>query len=478
MHRRLPIVSVGTLLLLAALLASVKSADAGGQDRNAWLYKAKGQDGWFKKEAGKQWIEMTADGGMLQFEEVARTPKYVEVFDKSRMMRVRLHADFAEFQEGEQREWTRLTTGRWVAVADLPKRAQRDYLIRLAYFVPSDREPTKDYAKKIRVVMHFVAEIYRQDIEARGIESKGLRFESKGGEPVVHLIHGKRPAAFYNNAPNFDGGNQWKTIPAELPAGTNPARNVVIVFAETYDPGPAKVEWSGGVALGGNHTTEGGFGLFSAWILRPEFCATTIAKQQEMLFDATPIKGRTAVSGGIVDSPRFKFIQDGFGAVAHELGHALGLPHDNRQPLNIMGQGFRKMRENFAEKPDPKRRVGFSDDNARILYSSRYLASNLVLSDLVPPTLQLRWVGPLKAGDTTIKVSVTASDNQGLRAILFVSEAQDSVVGGRTLTGKTQTFEQTLSVRPLQPGEYHFFALVADIGGNLTRTDLKGTVGK
>ena len=88
------------------------------------------------------------------------------------MMRVRLHADFAEFQEGEQREWTRLTNGRWVAVADLPKRAQRDYLIRLAYFVPSDREPTKDYAKKIRVLMHFVAEIYRQDIEARGIESK------------------------------------------------------------------------------------------------------------------------------------------------------------------------------------------------------------------------------------------------------------------------------------------------------------------
>jgi hypothetical protein len=43
------------------------------------------------------------------------------------------------------------------------------------------------------------------------IDSKGLRFESKGGEPVVHLIHGKRPAAFYNGAPNYDGGNQWKT---------------------------------------------------------------------------------------------------------------------------------------------------------------------------------------------------------------------------------------------------------------------------
>ena len=298
-----------------------------------------------------------------------------------------------------------------------------------------------------------------------------------------NLIHGKglapglskatttRPTSTAEIVVENDSG--WSCRRAPIRPG-----NVVIVFAETYDPGPAKSEWAGGVALGGNHTTEGGFGLFSAWILRPEFCATTVAKQKELLFDATPIKGRTAVSGGAVDSPRFKFIQDGFGAVAHELGHALGLPHDKRQPLNIMGQGFRKMRENFAETPDPKRRVGFSDDNARILYSSRYLASNLVLTDLVPPTLQLRWVSPLKAGDTSVKVSVTASDNQGLRAILFASEAQDSVVGGRALTGKTQTFEQTLSVRPLQAGEYHFFALAADVGGNLTRTDLKGTVGK
>src|ERR1022692_678213 len=246
MRRILRMGLIGALLLVG-WLASVQNAEssAGVQDRNAWLYKADGEQGWFKKEDGKQWIETTADGGQLAFEEVARTPKYIELFDKSRMIRVRLHADFAEFREGEKREWSRLTNGRWVAVADLPKRVQRGYLIRLAYFVPNDREPTKDYAKKIRVVMHFVTEMYRQDFEARHIESKGLRFASKGGEPMVHLIRGKRPAAFYNSAPNYDGGNQWKTIQAEMPAGINPARRVVIVFAETYDSGPAKFEWPG-----------------------------------------------------------------------------------------------------------------------------------------------------------------------------------------------------------------------------------------
>ena len=82
MRRILRMGLIGALLLVG-WLASVQNAEssAGVQDRNAWLYKADGKQGWFKKEDGKQWIETTADGGQLAFEEVARTPKYIELFD-------------------------------------------------------------------------------------------------------------------------------------------------------------------------------------------------------------------------------------------------------------------------------------------------------------------------------------------------------------------------------------------------------------
>jgi hypothetical protein len=468
-----------TSLVLLGCPLWANGADS-AQDRNAWLYKASGQDGWFKKEDGKSWMETTPDGGQVQFDEVARTAKYVELFDRSRTMWLRLYAGHCEWRQGKKPEWNRLHDGRWVKASDLPAPVKRDYRMRLAYFVPTDRKPKPDYEKKIRVVMHIVAEVYRQDFEARGIRSKGLRFETRNGQPVVHLIKGRRTAAFYNNAPKYDPQNQWKHIIPEIPPSVGvPGKNVIIVFVETYDSGPARFEWPGGIALGGRFSTEGGVGLFSSWILRPEFCATTVERQKKMLFDATPIKGRTALGHGRPNSPRFEFIEDGFGAVAHELGHALGLPHDKRQDhLYIMGNGFRNLRWNFTPKPDRARRARFSDDNARILYSSRYLASDLVLSDRIPPSVQLRFAGPFEAGATTVKVSVTASDNEGLRAILFFSPAQDSVVGGRALAGKTQTFEQTLTVRPLKAGAYRLEALVTDAGGNLTRAEAKGMVGK
>ena len=143
-----------------------------------------------------------------------------------------------------------------------------------------------------------------------------------------------------------------------------------------------------------------------------------------------------------------------------------------------MGNGFRNLRFNFTPKPDPERRARFSDDNARILYSSRYLASDLVLSDRTAPTVQLCWAAPPVAGDTKIKVTVSVSDNEGLRAIAFYRATQDSVVGGRALTGKRQNFEQTLEVRPVTAGTFRMHALVTDSGGNLTTAELKADVGK
>jgi hypothetical protein len=98
--------------------------------------------------------------------------------------------------------------------------------------------------------------------------------------------------------------------------------------------------------------------------------------------------------------------------------------------------------------------------------SSRYLASDLDLRDDQPPRIDAMQVARGANGWT---VAVKASDNLGLRAIVFIDREAGSIVGGRKLSGKTQTFQETLpaikatSCLKLQ-------AVVTDDGGNQTRS--------
>ena len=115
-------------------------------------------------------------------------------------------------------------------------------------------------------------------------------------QPVVHLVEGKRKPIIIAAA-DYDRDRQWKSFQSEIPAeiGT-PNRNLIIAFLETYDEGPAEVEWPGGVALGSPFSADGGLAIFTAWILKDDFTAASEADQRRLFQDATPILGRTAAA--------------------------------------------------------------------------------------------------------------------------------------------------------------------------------------
>ena len=100
-----------------------------------------------------------------------------------------------------------------------------------------------------------------------------------------------------------------------------------------------------------------------------------------------------------------------------------------------MGQGFRRIRYNFAEPPQPENGGVFSEENIQILLSSRYLATDLDMHALTPPDLRVRILDTkLDKSPAPVTIEVDASDARGLRAALFYCKRQDSVVGGRWLT--------------------------------------------
>jgi hypothetical protein len=81
-----------------------------------------------------------------------------------------------------------------VAAAARPLEGQGGHRLRLAYFVPKDRAATDGFEKKIRVVLSIVAELYKQDLTAKGYQPDGPRFDLANGQSVIHLIRGVREA--------------------------------------------------------------------------------------------------------------------------------------------------------------------------------------------------------------------------------------------------------------------------------------------
>ena len=353
------------------------------------------------------------------------------------------------------------------------KDLRRPRKVRLVYFVPKDRKPTAKYAEKIAVLMTFVNDLYVRDLRSKGYAGVGLDFEFQNARPLVRVVPGKDSAQEYNGEPDYDVQRQWRRILPEVEAVLGKAgENLYVIFVETYGDGPAKFEWAGGLALGARFSSNGGVGMFSAWVLRDEFCATTIEGQMKYLADETPITGRTALHRMKPDSPRFEFIEDGFGAVAHELGHAFGLPHDRRaDDVDIMGNGFRNLRNNYLGTPGPK--AAFLMENARMLRWSRFIAPDVDLSDNEAPVARITHPTKLRAGATTILLGGELTDDKGLAAIQFFAPKLDWVVGGCDLEGRQVRLCEALIVPPLEKGPFELVVSLIDRGGNIAIARLK-----
>lgn len=464
--------------LLGLIVSLCSTSGLGAQDpqktpdRRAWQFVGT-QDNKpraFRHLQKDRWEMLISGKSPIPISELDRNDESIILQNDQTKLIFRLKEDrgYWRFPKAAPDDWKTWVKGTWVNPAALPESLispGNDYVVKLAYFVPVDRQPIANYDRKIRVVMKIVSELYREDLEEKKLNSGGFHFELNADEePIVHLVRGEKTAGYYNNAPAYDDNVQWNRLVPELrQALGSTSDQVIVAFAETYDNGPAKHLWPGCMALGAYYSADGGLGIYTSHLLRDEFCATTLEAQRKKFFDQTPVRGRKAF-GHAMNSPRCEFVEDGIGAVAHELGHALGLPHDRRKDdLYIMGNGFRNLRNNFTSSRI--RRVQFSDENARLLMSSRYLNPELDRTDNKPPVATLK----LTATRSQLFAELTATDDHQLTSVLFYDKVEGSIIEGRALDGSEAKFEQKITKAKLREDQVEVMCIVTDSGGNQTR---------
>jgi hypothetical protein len=331
---------------------------------------------------------------------------------------------------------------------------ERDYKVRLIYFVPTDREVKPGYQKKTEVLMRVVADIYRREMKANGQSTRGLDFEfDEEGRLKVHLVKGKNPTVFYTGEP-FSEDRMFESHMNEITEAI--PHRASLIFSE-----------AGGIAEAlPQPDIFGGFAIVSGDLFRDEITASTVEGHID------PVRKVE----GTETEPRSQASQVSNGVLIHELGHIFGMLHDSSKPENIMFYGYHKLGQMFAPNIAKERPVRFAPGHARIAAATRFLSEQFDESDSRPPVIhEFKLLRPPQAGKKTVEASLKISDSQGLGALVCMQrggEWIDAMVADRDLEG-VKTFEQTVTLKcpkPLGSSQgVRYILNVADVNGNLSQ---------
>jgi hypothetical protein len=200
-------------------------------------------------------------------------------------------------------------------------------VVRVVYFIPADRKPEPDYRARLDRVMADVQRFYRLGMGQNGHGEMTFDLDREpGGALRIHEVRGRGPMRDY-------GRNASDKVRREVREAL--AKEKLDIDRETVVIFQLLLEWRGDKAVEiGPYVGGGGPRGGTAWVY------------DDARLDARLLPSREP--GGYYAGPCSlgQFNTHYIGGVAHELGHAFGLPHDCERDsdrpcrgLSLMGGG-------------------------------------------------------------------------------------------------------------------------------------------
>lgn len=205
--------------------------------------------------------------------------------------------------------------------------------IHVAYFLPSDREPAKDYRERLTRVLNETADFYAAQLEHYQLRARRISLDLEAdGLLRIHLVRGRHPWTVYNTKEPESGQRvHEECLPVLREAGIDVERETVAVFTAIMDWNQEQQRFRQRSPYQGGGDARAGFcWQIDAPILDPLNLTATSPTIDDGEY-------------GKVSLGRWNSLF--VGGVIHELGHALGLPHnagspkDRERGTSLMGSG-------------------------------------------------------------------------------------------------------------------------------------------